>query len=181
MDRPYHSRERVGAGIARDHESEGTGVNITEIVFQYFNGIQNPYITATGDNLIPKFDRVITMSPGQHMHVGENEHGIVNFGLWYDNERKRPGHGGFWSSRESIVGPLIGKRLVAVAINRIAVSMTVESLEKLLPDEYHIEERETKNGKGTEVVYAVQRKDGSHQVTPYREIISGLMPSYRLG
>jgi hypothetical protein len=157
-------------------------MKIKSLTFQYFNREQNLYIRAEGENLIPKFDRVIELGKGERIHVGENEFGVVNFGLWCDDEKKRPGHGGYWSSRESIVGPLIGKRLVHVAINSIAASMTVEALEAIIPDDYLIVSIDGRGEKGkTETTYVIQREDGKNTETPYREIISGLTPSYRLG
>ena len=160
-------------------------MKIHSIQFQYFNQEQNLYITAEGDNLIPKFDQVIEVAPGERMHIGENEYGVVNFGLWYDEVKKRPGHGGFWSSREAIVGPMIGKRLVHVSINRVSSSMTHAAVEALLPDEYFIEPRESSHKEKGKVViettYHIKRKDGNNEATPSNRIITGLVPSYRYG
>lgn len=159
-------------------------MNIAAIRFEYFNQRQNIYIDMVGGieylrTLIPKFDNVIELGPGKRMYWGENEHGILNFGLWYDDPKLRPGHGGMWSSRESLVGPLIGKRLVSVAINNFATSMTVEALEKILPDEYQIVEETFTYKSHTEICYYIQRKDGINTAT--ERPTSGLGCGYWLG
>jgi hypothetical protein len=158
-------------------------MNIAAVRFEYFNGHQNMYIAVIGGNeylanLIPKFDQVITLSPGESIHWGKNEHGIVNFGLWYDDPKKRPGHGGFWSSRASVVGPLIGKRLVHVAINNFATCMTYEAVEKILPEEYHIVEG-SYGSRSSETPYYIQRMDGNNvrTISP----TTGLSCGYWLG
>lgn len=153
-------------------------MDVVSIQFQYFNQQQNLYIVTTTPNIIPKFDRIITIEPGAHMHIGENEHGVVNFGLWRDDPNKRPGHGGFWSSRGSIVGPLIGKKLIHLVINRISTTMTDEKLLEILPDDYQIVD-EPRSAK--ETYYTIQRKDGVNMDTPYLEILAENLPSYHLG
>ncbi|MGG1618275.1 hypothetical protein [Paenibacillus sp. NRS-1781] len=133
-------------------------MNISGIRFEYFNECQNVYIDAVGDDLIPKFENTIPVEEGGTIHWGVNEHGIVNFGLWKDDPKKRPGHGGMWSSRAGVVGPLIDRKMVEVGINGSAAHITVEVLEKILPDEYEIRERDSYG----ETVYEVQRKDGNN-------------------
>ncbi|KJD42557.1 hypothetical protein [Paenibacillus terrae] len=138
-------------------------MNIAWIRFEYFNGCQNVYIGVVGgdeylNSLIPKFENTISVEEGETIHWGENEHGVVNFGLWNDNPDKRPGHGGMWSSRAGVVGPLIDRKMVDVGINGIATHITVEALEKLLPDDYEIRERDSYG----ETVYEVHRKDGNN-------------------
>ncbi len=105
-------------------------MNISVIRFEYFNECQNVYIDAVGDDLIPKFENTIPVEEGGTIHWGVNEHGIVNFGLWRDDPKKRPEHGGMWSSRAGVVGPLIDRKMVDVGINGFAAHITVESLEK---------------------------------------------------
>ena len=154
-------------------------MQITNIKFQYFNRKQNLYITAEGSDIIPKFNQFIPLGGGKTMHVGENNYGVVSFVLWCDQKEQRPGHGGFWSSRPSVVGPLIGKRLIDVAINGVSASMQVEVLEQILPEEFHIVERPNKTG--NEISFEVQRKDGQNSETPYNQIIGNLAPSYHYG
>lgn len=152
-------------------------MKIIDMKFQYFNQCQNLYITAEGDNLIPKFEHVISIETGSHLHYGENQYGIVNFGLWYDDPKKRPGHGSYWSSRESVVGPLIGKNLISVSINRVGVSMSEDALTPLLPSDYHIVTKTV----GAEIYHEIQRRDRNNEETPYQDIIGRLTPSYWFG
>lgn len=63
-----------------------------------------------------------------------------------------------WSSRAGVVGPLIDRKMVDVGINGFAAHITVEALEKILPDEYEIRERDSYG----ETVYEVQREDGNN-------------------
>lgn len=144
-------------------------MKIHEMEFRYFNECQNLYIKA--DVEIPKFDKVIDLNKTTHLHYGINEHGIVNFGLWRDEEHKRPGHGGFWSSREGVVGPLIGEELVHVGINGYGVSMIKHRLEEILPEEYYIESKKS----GNEIYYEIQGGDK----TKYNG--RQIYPGYQLG
>lgn len=136
-------------------------MNIAWTRFEYYNECQHMHIGVIGGqeylgSLIPKFQHVIPLERGKSIHWGANEHGIVNFGLWCDDPIKRPGHGGMWSSRGSVVGPLIGKRLVPVAINGISTHMTYERVEEILPGDYEIQPRDV----GGETFFEIQRKDG---------------------
>lgn len=136
-------------------------MNIAWIRFDYFNEHHHMRIGVIGgqeyvSKLIPKFQHVIPLGGGESIHWGDNEHGIVNFGLWCDDPAKRPGHGGMWSSRGSVVGPLIGKRLVPVGINGISTHMTYEKVEEILPEEYEIQTQIV----GNETYFEIQRKDG---------------------
>lgn len=135
-------------------------MKIIEMQFLYFNQHQNLYLLAETE--IPKSNNIVELAPGERLHWGENEHGIVCFGLWYDDPKKRPGHGGFWSSREGVVGPIIGKQLVHVAVNRMAVSMEKSRLEAILPEQYHLVENKTMYRDGTpEITWYIQRIDGA--------------------
>lgn len=95
------------------------------------------------------------------LNYGVSEDGVVSFGIWYEEERRRPGHGGYWSSRAGVVAPLIGVPMVDVVINRTARHLTVPAMEALLvaqglADMYHVVER---NSHG-EVVHEVVKVIG---------------------
>lgn len=154
------------ADVIKHYNKGEKEMNVTKMEFRYFNGHQNLYMTA--DVEIPKFDKVIDINSTTHMHYGINEHGLVNFGIWNDIESKRPGHGGFWSSRESIVGPMIGEKLVGIGLNGFGVSIIKEKLEAILPEGYYIEERPLG---GNETYYVINGGDKSN--TEARQVYAG--------
>jgi hypothetical protein len=94
------------------------------------------------------------------LHYGISEDGVVSFGIWYEEERRRPGHGGYWSSRAGVVAPLIGVPMVDVVINRTAMHMTVPAVEALLAahgldSDYCVAERNSYGETVYEVVKAI--------------------------
>lgn len=117
-------------------------MKIKKIEFHHFNQRENVYIETEGEYDFPKKEHALKLTgePGT-IHWGMNDDGVVSFGLWYDDPDMRPGHGGYWSSRAGVVGPLIGCDMVPVAINNYSAHMTVPALEKLLPDGYVIVQR----------------------------------------
>lgn len=135
-------------------------MNIKKIEFHNFNQQQNMYITTEGEYNFPERNQVVPVPrENAELRWGENGDGVVSFGLWYFDEDKRPGHGGLWSSRAGVAGPMIGKELVNVAINQVATHMTLEALQKILPDEYEVKKRSF----GGELWYEIQLKgDESH-------------------
>ena len=79
----------------------------------------------------PKMHTEIPM-PGGHLAWEDiPEAGTVKFGIWCDRSEDRLGHGGYWSSRAGVVGPMINKKLVWLGINNMSMHMTVEKVEEL--------------------------------------------------
>lgn len=145
---------------------------IKELRLPYFNGCFNVYIDTYDKVEFPKKTEEYSINGGVLRYGYDKETGIASFGLWYEQETKRPGHGGLWSSRESVAGPIMGLRLVNTAINMFSSSMTVEKLSEILPDDFEVIARYTGGGTtvdlaanqsflsdGKEIVYEVQRKD----------------------
>lgn len=50
----------------------------------------------------------VQISPGQWMCWDEYEvpgmGTVYNYGIWHDDSKRRPGHGGYWNSRPSVLG-----------------------------------------------------------------------------
>lgn len=111
----------------------------------------------------PKMHTEIPM-PGGHLAWGDiPEAGTVKFGIWCDRSEDRPGHGGYWSSRAGVVGPMINKKLVWLGINNMSMHMTVEKVEELLKEhgfdeEYHIVEVKNNYGGSEEISYYIEKK-----------------------
>lgn len=112
--------------------SDSKELNIKQIRFCHFNGIENVYIDLIKDtfDIGPKRDKVMAMNESCELHYGiDEELGLVSFGVWMFDENKRPSYNACWSSRPSIVGPMLGGlKLVDVAINNCSAHITVDKL-----------------------------------------------------
>lgn len=137
-------------------------MKIKSIELPYFNNHYNVRIETEGRYTFPERTNTIPLPDEDAiMYWGENDDGVVSFGIWMLDPIERPGHGGYWSSRESVVGPMIGQKLVSIGINHFAASMTVEALENILPEGYEVRTRKLFEGReDEETLYEVQRKDG---------------------
>lgn len=57
---------------------------------------------------------------------------IYTFGVFCEDRRERPGHGGEWSSRPGVIHQYHPLRLIGVVIGSCQYFCTVESMKKLL-------------------------------------------------
>ncbi len=81
---------------------------------------------------------------GSQFHYGENDLGIINFGILHDDLDRRPGHSGMWSSRASVAQEITGVQIINILLMPregylMASHMKKEILEALLADtEYRL-------------------------------------------
>ena len=62
-----------------------------------------------------------------------------SFGIWCDDKKLRPTHGGAWSSRPSVANGLFGMSLIEVIDSSSVVRhIEVSLLEKILPKDYKV-------------------------------------------
>lgn len=118
-----------------------------------------------------EWEHKITLEGEKTGHFGFTLHpdGIVFFGVWYDEARFRPGHGGHWSSREGVLFNLTGIRAIP-ACNvksgyRMAESATVEALKPFIPEGFEI--RASQHGSETWFGVYRQESKGDWPYGPY--------------
>ncbi len=68
------------------------------------------------EGLIPEMNVSLNVGPGMSLYIGRNDQNVYRFGLWYEDETLRPGHGGFWSSNCEFVREQTGIDLVPISI-----------------------------------------------------------------
>lgn len=59
---------------------------------------------------------------------------LYSFGIWYYEPKRRPGHGGEWSSRSEVVNPVFGKDLYEVALDQRSIAVSLKWLKEQLGD-----------------------------------------------
>lgn len=59
---------------------------------------------------------------------------IYSFGFFCDDPKKRPGHGGEWSSNHTSINQVFGVNLYEIAIDQMSVAVPLEWLKQLLGD-----------------------------------------------
>jgi hypothetical protein len=59
---------------------------------------------------------------------------IYSFGFFADDESRRPGHGGEWSSNAKHINTIFGTELIEVALDQISVAVPLPWLKELLGD-----------------------------------------------
>ena len=63
---------------------------------------------------------------------------IYTFGLLTHDIRRRPGHGGEWSSNAQNINEVFGVNLTEIGMDRIAASIDIDVLRVLLGPEYKV-------------------------------------------
>jgi hypothetical protein len=82
-----------------------------------------PYLepVVTGLSRYREFDHRMAIRGDENLHGIHSggtfqwfadDDGHIGFGIWYDNPRRRPGHGGYWSSRPSVLFAYTGIRVI---------------------------------------------------------------------
>jgi len=71
-------------------------------------------------------------------HDGQIQIPLYTFGYMADRLEARPGHGGEWSSRSSIVNEVFGVQLMEIAYNRVSCAVLVSDLQRLIGDQAQI-------------------------------------------
>jgi hypothetical protein len=74
--------------------------------------------------------------PYGEMQFGINDRGAVNFGLWEYDPKKRPGHGGLWSSRGEVFKAVTGIDTVPVVVDGCAAHMIRGMAYMITPEGY---------------------------------------------
>jgi hypothetical protein len=59
---------------------------------------------------------------------------LCSFGFWYYDEKRRPGHGGEWSSNSRVINEVFGTDLYEVALDQISMAVSLKWLKEVLGD-----------------------------------------------
>lgn len=119
----------------------------------YINEHWNPYliINEPKEKVYTAMDNKVNLHDG-HFVYGVSELGFYSFGYWANQENKRPGHGGLWSSNSGTLGSIIGKEVTEAGVKLekegsfFRMAMSIDSLRRILPPEYYIENHPFSDG-----------------------------------
>lgn len=136
-------------GVEKDIPEDGVDLSVR---FVYFNRQWNVYINSLPRVDFPQEPFNITEveredKTGKYIlrewHAEGLPFPIWNYGFWYYDEYKtrRPGHGGEWSSRTSIINEMFGSSIMEIGFDSWACAIDVEDMRKLLPEGATIEEK----------------------------------------
>lgn len=138
----------------------------------YINGHWNPYLIVKEhrEMIFPEMDNKVKLGDG-HFLYGVSELGFYSFGFWANQENKRPGHGGLWSSNSGTLGSVIGKEVTEVGVTEkengsyFRMAMSVDTLKSILPGDYYMQNHPFSDGASYWKVH--HKDDESLDLTAY--------------
>lgn len=112
-----------------------------KITLKFFNNRWNVYATGDGISFKDSLTETLTVrsdrSPNSEFRLRKHEAlqiPLYTFGVFDDKKDTRPGHGGEWSSRSSVINSIFDVELIEIAYNNTHCAVSVSDFQKLLGD-----------------------------------------------